>query len=57
MKNINWDLKKAIAKKMTMGELVWSLADCLAAVGGADGGCYIDEAGIYGAEIKKRNNA
>ena len=56
-KQINWKAKEALAKKMSISELQYGIADCLKCIEiGLDGGYYADEASIYRKELKERLN-
>jgi len=62
MQNIDWNSKKAIAKRMNDSQLEGAMADCLdtakvmgsADMIGKDASYYMDEASIYHTELKAR---
>jgi len=58
VKNLDWNTKQRIAKKMTNDQLQYALKDCvLCMYQGVDEGYYADEASVYREELRKRGIA
>jgi hypothetical protein len=55
VKLLNWQVKEAIAKKLSVLDLISAIDDCLDCIGlGIDEGYYLDEASVYRRELQRR---
>jgi len=53
-KQVDWKAKAAYARRLTVAELHYAIADCVAASRCIDEGYYRDEASVYRTELNRR---